>query len=213
MIYLGCSQWGIESFKKIIYPENAQPSVDHNIYIGASLVQNGNFNKLHLRNIRLWQLMLMCGIVRKAKYYKANLSLPLETAHLILVQNAPLSIRFRFDEKKFDVDGAYNIRYEIMKKRIDKAEIKGKEERLTQPEKIAIVYSQNVEEQEYVEYIEYLQANGYLKKEIEELELEEVQGVKGLKALRVSVITDSKNTDTIIDNGNLKKAVENMSVN
>lgn len=25
MIYLGCSQWGIESFKKIIYPENAQP--------------------------------------------------------------------------------------------------------------------------------------------------------------------------------------------
>lgn len=187
--------------------------VDHNIYIGASLVQNGNFNKLHLRNIRLWQLMLMCGIVRKAKYYKANLSLPLETAHLILVQNAPLSIRFRFDEKKFDVDGAYNIRYEIMKKRIDKAEIKGKEERLTQPEKIAIVYSQNVEEQEYVEYIEYLQANGYLKKEIEELELEEVQGVKGLKALRVSVITDSKNADTIIDNGNLKKAVENMSVN
>jgi len=187
--------------------------VDHNIYIGGSLVQNGNFNKLHLRNIRLWQLMLMCGIIRKAKHLKKNLSLPLETAHLILVQNSPLSIKFRFDEKKFDVDGAYNIRYEIMKKRIDKAEIKGKEERLTQPEKIAIVYSQSVEEQEYFEYFEYLQANGYLKKEIEELELEEVQGVKGLKSLRVSVITENKNVDDTIDNGNLKIAVENMSVN
>lgn len=187
--------------------------VDHNIYIGASLVQNGVFNKLHLKNIRLWQLMLICGIVRKAKHFKSSLSLPLETAHLVLVQDTPLSIRFRFDEKKFDVDGAYNIRYEIMKKRIDKAEIKGKEERLTQPEKIAIVYSQSSEEQEYLEYIEYLQSNGLIRKEIEELELEEVQGVKGLKALRVSVITDNKNLDSKIDSGDLKKAVEKMSVN
>ena len=28
------------------------------------------------------------------------------------------------DEKIFDVDGAYNVRYEILKKRIDKIEIK-----------------------------------------------------------------------------------------
>ena len=50
-----------------------------------------------------------------------ELPIPLETTHLILVQHAPLSIRFRFDEKRFDVDGAYDIRYEIVKKRIDKA--------------------------------------------------------------------------------------------
>ncbi len=28
------------------------------------------------------------------------------------------------DEKRFDVDGAYNARYEIVKKRIDKAYVK-----------------------------------------------------------------------------------------
>jgi hypothetical protein len=40
------------------------------------------------------------------------------------------------------VDGAYDIRYEIVKKRIDKALIKGTNERATQPGKIVIVYSQ-----------------------------------------------------------------------
>ena len=62
---------------------------------------------------------------------------------------AHLSIRFRQDEKQFDVDGAYNIRYEIVKKRIDKAYIKGTSERLTQPGKIAIVYSRDKEIGEY----------------------------------------------------------------
>ena len=47
--------------------------------------------------------------------------MPLEVAHLILVQHMPMAIRFRFDEKRFDIDGAYNMRYEIVKKRIDKA--------------------------------------------------------------------------------------------
>ena len=45
----------------------------------------------------------------------------LSTAQLILVHGTPLTIRFRLDEKQFDVDGAYNIRYAILKKRIDKA--------------------------------------------------------------------------------------------
>ncbi|MEO6695903.1 MAG: GAF domain-containing protein, partial [Ignavibacteria bacterium] len=211
--YIDEEQVNIQKMYPHYFERYKTDGVDHNIYIGASLVQNREFNKLHLRNIRLWQLMLMSGIVRKAKHFKNSISLQLETAHLILVQNSPLSIRFRFDEKKFDVDGAYNVRYEIMKKRIDKAEIKGKEERLTQPEKIAIVYSQSSEEQEYLEYIEYLQAKGFLKKEIEELELEEVQGIKGLKALRVSVITEIKNPDIKIDTDDLQIAVEKMSVN
>jgi len=90
------------------------------------------------------------------------LPVPLETTHLVLVQHTPLSIRFRFDEKRFDVDGAYDIRYEIVKKRIDKAVVAGTTERLTQPGKIAIVYSQPGEAQEYRSYIEYLQSLGYL---------------------------------------------------
>jgi hypothetical protein len=186
--------------------------VEHTIYIGSSLNENGNFNELYLKNIRLWQLILMCNIAVKARDVKKNLSIPLDTAHLILVQSNPLSIRFRQDEKKFDVDGVYNVRYEIMKKRIDKAEIKGKEERLTQPEKIAIVYSQNSELREYADYIEFLQSKNYLKKEVEELELEELQGVKGLKALRVSVNIDSFIYQDI-NNEKLLKDVEKLITN
>jgi hypothetical protein len=50
------------------------------------------------------------------------------------------------DEKRFDVDGAYNSRYEVIKKRIDKAYIKNTTERITQPGKICIVYSSNEDE-------------------------------------------------------------------
>jgi hypothetical protein len=112
----------------------------------------------------------------------------------VLVQHAPMSIRFRFDEKRFDVDGAYDIRYEIVKKRIDKALIKGTSERVTQPGRLAIVYSQPSEAMEYRGYIEYLQSLGYLTRGVEELELEELQGVHGLRALRVTV--DTKNLRT-----------------
>jgi hypothetical protein len=112
---------------------------------------------------------------------------PLETADLILVQHAPLAIRFRFDEKRFDVDGAYNVRYEVIKKRIDKAHVRGTLERVTQPGRLAVVYSQAGEAAEYREYLGYLQARGYLTGEIEELELEELQGVQGLRALRATI--------------------------
>ena len=41
-----------------------------------------------------------------------------------------MTISFRMDEKQFDVDGTYNARYEIVKKRVDKAYIKGTTERV-----------------------------------------------------------------------------------
>ena len=163
--------------------------VDHSIYIGASMVEDGRFDMMYLRNLRLWQLMVMCEAVRKVEQIRAGLKLPLEVTHLILVQNTPLSIRFLPDEKRFSVHGAYDIRHEIVKKRIDKAVIKGANERLTQPGKIAVVYSHSVESREYRRYIEYLQAEGYLTDEIESLELDALQGVYGLKALRVTVDT------------------------
>ena len=106
------------------------------------------------------------------------------------------------DEKQFDVDGAYNIRYEIIKKRIDKAHIKGTDERLTVPDKISIVYSQDKDAKEYLKYIKYLQSKNFLGK-VENLELEDLQGVSGLKALRAEVIYqkdfDEKNTITFQD--------------
>jgi hypothetical protein len=129
----------------------------------------------------------MCGIARQTACLRHRLPLPLDTAHLILLQHTPLSIRFRYDEKRFDVDGAYDMRYEIIKKRIDKATIQGSGERLTQPGKIAIVYSQPKEAAEYREYIDYLQRTGYLTDTVEEMVLEELQGVQGLHALRLTV--------------------------
>ncbi len=161
--------------------------VEYNIYIGASLLNNGDFQPLYLRNMRLWQLMLTCEIARRIRKLRPNLKLPLEITQLILVHSDPISIRFRLDEKKFDVEGANNIRYEIVKKRLDKATLRGSEERLTQPGKIAIVYSVQKEAQEYLRYIEFLQSEGYVGQEIEHLELEEMPGVPGLRALRVAV--------------------------
>ena len=113
--------------------------------------------------------------------------MPLVTTHLVLAHHTPLSIRFRFDERRFDVDGAYNVRYEVIKKRIDKALVQGTRERVTQPRMLAIVYSQPAEAVEYRAYLEYLGARGYVTGEVEDLALEELQGVKGLRALRVAI--------------------------
>lgn len=161
--------------------------VEYNIYLGDSMHEKKEYNPVYLKNLRLWQLQTTCEIAQLTYHLEDKLPVPLRTTQLILVHSNPMAIRFRTEEKHFDVDGAYNIRYEIIKKRIDKSKIKGTEERLTQPGKIAIVYSNNREAIEYREYIKYLQAEGCLGDEIESLDLEDLQGVKGLRALRVSV--------------------------
>ncbi|MEM1271494.1 MAG: hypothetical protein AAGI08_15725, partial [Bacteroidota bacterium] len=161
--------------------------VDYNIYVGDSLLENGSFDMLYLHNLRLWQLMMTCGVCWELERLRPSLQKPLEAAHLILVHSNPLSIRFRFEEKKFDVDGAYNIRYEIIKKRIDKVHIRDTGERLTQPGMIAVVYTQERDATEYLRYAEYLTAAGYFIGEPEHHLLEDLQGVSGLKALRFAV--------------------------
>lgn len=162
--------------------------VDHNIYVGASLLQNREaFDPLALRNLRLWQLMTMCGTEWALDRIAERLPMPLEAAHLILVQDAPLAIRFRYDEKHFDVDGAYNTRYEIVKKRIDKATVLGTGERLTQPGMLAVVYAQNRSADEYRTYSDYLRAAGYFGSPVEEVALEPMPGVHGLRALRIPI--------------------------
>ena len=161
--------------------------VEYNIYIGQSMTNDRTFSQMYLKNIRLWQLQNTIQLTRLTHALKPKLPMPLETTQLILVHSSPLSVRFRLDERQFDVDGAYNIRYEIVKKRIDKALIKGTEERLTQPGQVAIVYSQNKDAEEYSEYLEYLDSLGDISGNIEHLELEPLQGVQGLKALRFAV--------------------------
>lgn len=209
--YLDHEQEKIQKIYPHYFERYKTDGVEHTIYIGASLDEEGKYDPLYLKNIRLWQIILTCGIVCKVKEIESDLEIPLETAQLILVQNNPMSIRFRYDEKRFDVDGTYNVRYEIMKKRIDKAEIKDSEERLTQPGKIAIVYSQTSEEKEYLMYIDYLQSEKYLTNEIEKFDLSEMQGLSGMKALRVTVNTDSNETGKKIDTEKLLKVAERMN--
>jgi GAF domain-containing protein len=209
--YIDAEQDKVQAVFPHYFEKYKTDGVDHSIYVGASLAENGRFNKIYLRNLRLWQLMMMCGIVKKTAMLKNTLSTPLETAQLILVQDIPLSIKFHLDQKKFDVDGAYNIRYEIMKKRIDKAEIRGGEERLTQPGKIAVVYSQQSEANEYYEYLDYLQALDLIDKNIEQYDLEELQGVQGLKALRVTVNTGIAEENFKINGEDLEKAVKALN--
>jgi len=174
------------------------------------MVEDGKFDLLYLRNLRLWQLMVMCGVVWQTERLKGRLKTPVECSHLILVQNTPLSIRFRPDERRFDVDGAYDIRHEIIKKRIDKAMVKGRPDRLTQPGKIAIAYSHRREALEYREYIDYLQASGYLTQELENFDLEDLQGVHGLKALRVTVETQTPDLEQRVVPEEIDRAVRSM---
>ncbi|MFK7935890.1 MAG: hypothetical protein AB8G22_20420 [Saprospiraceae bacterium] len=161
--------------------------VEYEIYVGQSLLKTDQFSPIHLRNLRLWQLITMCQLTCRVEELREKLPIPLTTAQLIFVYNTPISIRFRMDEKRFDVDGSYNVRYEIIKKRIDKALIEGTDERLTVSGKIAIVYTAEKDKLEYLEYCDYLLHKGYITDEIEELSLSALQGVQGLKAIRVTV--------------------------
>jgi hypothetical protein len=162
--------------------------VDHNIYIGASLTKEERFNMVYLYNLRLWQLRTMCEMENHFYHEQEHASLQLDAASMILVFSNTLSIKYRMDEKKFDIDGTYNARYEVVKKRIDKAHVKGSDQRITQKGKIAIIYSQDKDAREYARYIKYLQGKNYLGSEVEYFELEDVQGVVGLKAIRINIL-------------------------
>ncbi len=161
--------------------------VEYNIYLGHALLEKGSFSPFFLKNFRLWQLIHFCEITRLVAQRSKELPVPLTTAQLVFAYSNPLSIRFRMDEKHFDVDGAYNVRYAILKKRIDKAVVKGTGERLTQSGKIAIVWLNEKDRLEYLEYLQHLQYKGLIEEEIEDLELEKLQGAEGLRALRVQV--------------------------
>ncbi|TBN05387.1 GAF domain-containing protein [Hyunsoonleella flava] len=162
--------------------------VEHNMYIGESITKEESFNKIYLYNLRLWQLQVMCEMENAYYQMQSDFPVALDVASMVLVFNQPLSISFRMDEKQFDVDGTYNARYEIVKKRVDKAYIKGTTERVTQKGKISIVYSQKQDEIEYLSYIKFLQSKNYLDDDIEIVELQDLQAVTGLKAIRVSVL-------------------------
>lgn len=164
--------------------------VEYDIYIGQSIAPDTPFDILYLKNLRLWQLRSMAAMYKMVKGLEPKMPRLLNITQLIFINGEPIDIGFRNDEKRFDVEGGYNIRYQVVKKRIDKVHLKDSNERLTQPGKIALVYFSMEDADEYVSYINFLQEQGILEDNLEYLDLEELQGVSGLRALRVGISID-----------------------
>ena len=165
--------------------------VEHTMYIGASIVPQSKFDISYFANLRLWQLQTLCEMELEHHKLKSSLPYELDVTSLILAFSSPITIRFRMDEKRFDIDSSFNVQYEMLKKRIDKATIKDSTERIVEKEKITIVYSSNKEEKEYLNYIKYLQFKEILENTVEKFDISETQGVAGLKALRIKIKNDS----------------------
>jgi hypothetical protein len=161
--------------------------VEYDIYAGQSIAPDRPFDLLYLHNLRLWQLQSMITIARLTRAMLPQMPDALSTTQLIVVHSTVIDISFRKDERRFDVEGGYNIRYQVVKKRIDKVHVRDTNDRLTQPGMIAVIYFNYKEAEEYMGYFKYLQEKGWLNGKIEHLELEELQGVTGLRALRVGV--------------------------
>ncbi|MHA4738699.1 GAF domain-containing protein [Dyadobacter sp. MSC1_007] len=186
-LYLDLFRSEIQQAYPCYFEKFRTDGIEYDIYIGQSIEPEKRFSELYLKNIRLWQLTTMAAIARITNSLIPQLEKPLETTQLIFINSGSIDISFRDDERRFDVEGAYNIRYQVIKKRIDKVHVKGTGERLTQPGKIALVYFNSKSAEEYVGYIRYLQEKNTLLNDLEFLDLEELQGVTGLKALRIGV--------------------------
>ena len=181
----------IQQYFPHYYERFKTDGVEHNLYIGTSIAPKQNFGFADLERLRLWQLLVTAEMEIEQYRLKDILPYHLGVTSLILVFSSPIAIRFRMDEKHFDIDGAYNIRYEVIKKRIDKAYIKNTRERITKEGRITIVYSKNEDETEYMRYIKLLQSAGILADKVDHFDVEDLQGVAGLKAMRVGVLYDS----------------------
>ena len=206
-IFLDVKQVNAQAIFPHYFEKFKTDGIEHNMYVGQSISQHNEYHESMLFNLRLWQLQVMCEM--EALYYKHQQDFPvkLDVTSLILVYDVPLTIRYRIDEKHFDVDGAYNVRYEMIKKRIDKALIKGTTERITQPHKLCVVYSTSTIEREYLNYFEFLQSKNYIGQNIEIVEVEELQGANGIKAIRADINTDLEHAGTVFSIADIVAAI------
>ena len=189
--YLEKAQPRLQAIYPCYFEKFRTDGVEYDIYIGQSITPKKELTEDILSRVRVWQLTSMIQITQLTHGLQSQMPKRLQTTQLIFINSNTIDITFRNDERRFDVEGAYNIRYEVIKKRIDKVLLKDKSERLTQPGKIALVYFTPPEAEEYAGYIAQLQQQQLLCDDLEYLDLEELQGVKGLKALRVGVVLDS----------------------
>ncbi len=186
--YLESMQAEFQRQYPVYFEKFRTDGIEYDMYIGQSINPAIPFRPEAIPDLQSWQLRSMAGIAKMVQGNQPYMPVKLHTTQLIYVNNGSIDISFRPDEKRFDAEGGYNIRYHIVKKRIDKVHIKNTGERLTQPGKIAIVYAQEHQHQQYLRYIAQLQEEGLLDGHLEDLELEELQGISGLKALRIGVV-------------------------
>ncbi|MCT1526332.1 hypothetical protein [Sphingobacterium hotanense] len=162
--------------------------VEYDLYVGQSISPRNTFKMGMLNQIRKEQIISIVKIGQATHQLKSSLSIPLETTQLIFIHPNPIDISFREDERRFDVEGSYNIRYQIIKKRIDKALILDTDERLVQPGHIAVVYSSSQIARDLRVCLQEVAQMGLIEPKIEEVQLENLQGVSDLKAMRVKIV-------------------------
>lgn len=165
--------------------------IDHMIYAGASI--DLKFCTFHLRSLRYEQLRAVCDCARAALTLEKHHQTKLQVTHLVLVQDLTVDIFHDTNtERLFDVKGTRDTRYEIVKKRIDKALDQQSKNRITQPGMLTLVYSTDEEWAEYQQYLHYLRREGWIDTALEMGNVEPLQGVTGLKFARVKVLLPSE---------------------
>ncbi|NJK67627.1 MAG: GAF domain-containing protein [Microcoleus sp. SU_5_3] len=165
--------------------------MDHMIYVGKSI--DSRFSQFHLHSLRYEQLRAICDCGRTVFRLEADSQINMELAHLVLVQNTTIDIFHNENtEKMFDVKGTRDIRYELVKKRIEKAIDKDAQERITQSGMLTVVYSTEDEWEEYEQYLRYLSREGWVESKIQTGMVESLQGVSGLKFARVRILPEQK---------------------
>ena len=191
-ISTGLDQYQIEAQAIIphYYERFKTDGIDFNLYVGRSISPKSNFDYTYVRQLRMWQMKTMILLEQAYHKIQPTLPMPLEIASLILTSNLTLDIIFKLDEKRFDVDGYNNAKYEIIKKRINKAYVKGTDQRINLPGFICVIYTEDILREEYNYCINQLISLGLLKDQIEYLEVEELQSLGGLRAIRVPIVYD-----------------------
>ena len=165
--------------------------IEYDMYVGQSITPTKTFQPSILHEIRKHQLISMARIGQRAAEIKNSLAVPMQVTLLIFIHTAAIDISFRDDERRFDVEGGYNIRYQMVKKRIDKVHIKSSHERLVQPNTVAIVFQGETLESEIKKIVHEVVEMGLIVPSFELLDLEEIQGVNELRAVRAAIALTS----------------------
>ncbi|HET8955225.1 MAG TPA: thioredoxin domain-containing protein, partial [Solirubrobacterales bacterium] len=85
--YLDAAERAAQAECPHYFEKQRTDGVDYSIYVGGALLENGAFDPLYLKNLRLWQLMVACGVAVRSERLKSGLPTPLEMTNLILVQH------------------------------------------------------------------------------------------------------------------------------